>query len=108
MLKYKTVIISSIVYNNTPKKEMLIGVSKETLERATSPFAEAIKENAKDGWAFHSMFSMHQRLARQKTVLEKIFGWIPLLGPAIFPRMKMECYEGIEYPIYMLVFVKEE
>ncbi len=91
MLVYKTIVIPSTVYNYASKKEMQLGISNDTLKSATSPINDAIKEHAKNGWAFHFISSMQQRLARKKTLLEKIFGWFPIIGPACFPSMKTEC-----------------
>ena len=108
MLQYKTVCVPSVIFNNATKKEFKEGLSQETISKAIDPIRETIEVEAKGGWTLHSVQTVEQNIARQKSLMEKIFGWIPFIGSWLFPTMKQEVYIGIECDIHVLVFVKEE
>ncbi len=55
----------------------------------------------------HSIECLPQKVARKKGILELLLGWIPLLGGWLFPTMKTECGEGVDFYMYVLVFSKE-
>lgn len=106
MLQYKTSCIPSEVYSKATKHEFRTGLTKKTADAALAPVGLAIENEAKGGWTLHSIECLPQRIARKKTLMEKIFGWIPFIGPWIFPTMKAET-SGVDFHLYVLVFVKE-
>ena len=108
MLQYKTICVPSVIFNDVTKKEFREGLSQETISKAIDPVRETIEAEAKGGWTLHSVQTIEQTIARKKSLMEKIFGWIPFLGTWLFPTMKQEVYLGTECDIHVLVFVKEE
>lgn len=107
MLEYKTTCIPSSTYKNATKKEFERGLSVETANKALSPVGMAIQNEAKGGWTLHSIELLSQKIARKKTIFEKLLGWIPIVNLLFFPTMRRETTEGYEFFIYTLVFVRE-
>lgn len=107
MLQYKTTCIPNICYKGVPKSEFERGLSTGTVNKAIAPVGHAIENEAKGGWSLHSIECMPQRMAREKGILETLLGWIPILGNWLFPSMQHECRDGVDFYIYVLIFVKE-
>ena len=107
MLQYKTVAIPAYTFNDVTKAEFRNGITVGTANKALEPINKVVEEEAKGGWTLHSFQCIPQTIARKKSLMELIFGWIPFIGSWIFPTMKQEVYIGVEMHIYTLVFVKE-
>lgn len=107
MLQYKTTSIPATKFGDITKGEFRSGLTLNTCNKAIAPIGKAIEEEAKGGWTLHSIECLPQTIARKKSLMEKIFGWIPFVGSWIFPTMKQEVYHGVEVYMYVLVFVKE-
>lgn len=107
MLQFKTTSIPNVPCNGVKKKEFLNGLTVETCNRALAPVGQAIQDEAKGGWCLHSITCLPQRVVRKKSILELLFGWIPILGDSLFPNMKEQCGKGLDFHMYVLVFVKE-
>lgn len=106
MLQYKTVYMPATT-NKIRKKEWDDGLlSNSFLNSSVTPFGQKISEEAKNGWTLHSVVTLPVNVTRKKSFIELIFGWIPLLGRWICPRLD-ECYSGINVDVLSLVFVKE-
>lgn len=105
MLQYKTVYLPGTAAQ-IKKKEWDAGFSTSLISSTVEPFGQMISEQAKGGWTLHSVVELPVNITRKKTFLEKIFGWIPILGRLLFPRMH-ECYSGVSKNVLTLVFVKE-
>ncbi|MCD8373178.1 MAG: hypothetical protein LUD27_07755 [Clostridia bacterium] len=107
MLQYKTTCIPNPCYRGVEKSEFKHGLTVETGNKAIAPIGQAIQNEAKGGWSLHSIECLPQKIARKKGILEKLLGWIPILGSWLFPSMLRECYDGVDFYMYVLVFVKE-
>lgn len=107
MLQYKSICIPDVKYDGVPYEEFKKGITVETGNRALAPINAAINEEGKRGWTLHSLELIPQTFKRQKSMMEKVFGWIPLLGKALFPTMIQEVKFGTEFKIYVLIFVRE-
>lgn len=107
MLQYKTTCIPATSFNDVTKREFKHGLTLNTCNKAIAPVGKAIEDEARGGWTYHSMSVIPQNIRRKKTLMEKIFGWIPFIGSWIFPRMKQEVYFGVELYLYVVTFVKE-
>ena len=107
MLQYKTTCIPSTTFNDVKKSEFRKGLTLNTANKAIAPIGKAIEDEARGGWTLHSIESIPQTIARKKSFMEKLFGWIPFVGSWLFPTMKTEVYHGTEVYLYVLVFVKE-
>ena len=108
MLQYKTTCIPATKFGDVTKQEFRSGLTLSTGNKAIAPVGQAIEEEAKGGWTLHSIECLPQTIARKKSLMEKIFGWIPFVGSWLFPTMKQEVYSGVEVYLYVLVFVKED
>jgi len=108
MLKYKTVCIPEFTFNDVKKAEFRDGITVGTANKAIEPVSKVMEDESKGGWTLHSVQCLPQTIARKKTLMEKIFGWIPFIGSWIFPTMKQEVYLGKQVHMYILVFVKED
>lgn len=71
---------------------------------ALEPIANAIQAEAMGGWILHSCTVIPATIWRKKGLLEKIFGWIPIIGILFTPKEP----EMINPYYYSLVFYKEE
>ena len=107
MLQYKTVAVPTKPAKRVFKKNYQNGIPQKFVDELTAPIDEIILSNSKEGWVLSSMSETTTKLPRKKTLGELLFGWIPILGPAIFRGMVEECVIGIDYTFNILVFVKE-
>ena len=107
MLQYKTTCSPNVPCRGVSKSEFYNGLTVDTCNRALAPVGQAIQNEGKGGWTLHSIQCLPQKVARKKGILEFLLGWIPLLGGWLFPTMKKECGEGVDFYMYVLVFVKE-
>ncbi len=105
MLQYKTVYMPGTT-TKIKKSEWDAGFSSALLDSSVTPFGQKISDEAKGGWTLHSVVALPVNVTRKKTIIEMIFGWIPLLGSWICPRLN-ECYLGKSMEVISLVFVKE-
>ncbi len=108
MTKYKTTSIPNVPYRGVKKKEFYRGLTVDTCNKAVAPVGQAIENEAKGGWALHSIECLPQKISRKKGILELLLGWIPLLGSWLFPSIKTEVKEGVDFYLYILVFSKED
>ena len=108
MLQYKTTCIPATKFGDVSKLEFRTGLTVDTCNKAIAPVGKAIEDEAKGGWTLHSIECLPQTIMRKKSLMEKIFGWIPFVGSWLFPTMKQEVYVGTEVHMYVLVFVKED
>ena len=106
MLQYKTVYMPGTTSKITKKAWDGGLFSNSLLDSSVAPFGQKISEEAKNGWTLHSVVTLPVNITRKKSIIELIFGWIPLLGRWICPRID-ECYSGKTIDVLSLVFVKE-
>lgn len=100
MVEYKTVALPK-TYLECKNKDLY---KQETIDTAVSPVANAIATYAKEGWHLHSINTISAEIIRKKGLLEKLFGWIPLIGRLFIPVINPEDY----YPDYCtLIFQRE-
>lgn len=107
MLQYKTTCIPATSFGDVSKAEFKAGLTLDTCNKAVAPIGKAIQDEAKGGWTLHSISNIPQNIRRQKSTMEKVFGWIPFIGSWLFPTMKQEVYIGVDVYLYVLTFVKE-
>lgn len=79
-------LIPSQPLRNVPPKEFSGGMSVDTANAAVKTVEAVIAEEANSGWILHSVNEIHKLIIRKKTILEFIFGWIPILGKFICPN----------------------
>lgn len=105
MLQYKTVPLreSSTLIS---KKDWDNGFSLSDKDSTVSQIEKIINDLALSGWTFHSVSRLPMNIKRKKTILEKLFGWIPIINTILFKRLG-ECYIGVDTSVQMLIFVKE-
>jgi hypothetical protein len=77
----------------------------ETARLAVAPYAKTIEDEARGGWALHSLTLIKARVVRRKGILEILLGWIPVIGGLFKPKKNNADYYEPEY--YIAVFVKE-
>ncbi len=106
MLQYKTTCMPSIAYT-IKKKEFENDITLDIANKAIAPVGSYIEAEARGGWKLHSVTIIPQCFKRKKTIFEVLLGWIPILGPLMFPRMYDETVQGHDKDMYVLVFVKE-
>lgn len=99
-------LIPSQPLRNVPPKEFSGGMSVDTANAAMKTVEAVIAEEANSGWILHSVNEIHKLIIRKKTILEFIFGWIPILGKFMCPNIG-ETRNGVPCLMYMLTFVKE-
>lgn len=99
MLQFKTVALPATEI--TVKGEEMYTV--ETANKVLAPIGQVIQNEAKGGWTLHSYVVIPATVIRKKGILEKIFGWIPILG--FFFRSKDP--DVITPNYYSLIFQKE-
>lgn len=107
MTQYKVTSIPNVPYRGVKKREFYRGLTVDTCNKAVSPIAQAITNEAKGGWKLVSIDCLPQKISRKKGFLELLFGWIPLLGGLLFPSMRLECNGGVDFYLYVLTFEKE-
>lgn len=107
MIQYKVTSIPNVTYRGAGKREFHHGLTVDTCNKALAPVGQVIQNEGKGGWLLHSIECLPQRVTRKKGIFEFLLGWIPLLGNLLFPSMKQECREGVDFYLYVLVFTKE-
>lgn len=106
MLQYKTTAIPCTTFDGATKEDFSYGLSYDTASRSVSLIGEIIESETAGGWTFHTIQNMSQRIKRKKTLIEIIFGWIPILNRFLCPRIG-EATVGSDFSVYCLVFVRE-
>ena len=109
MLQYKTICLPlSQKKGIKAKKYYRSLISIENVTKAMEPVSATIQSETMAGWSLHSISSVPIRTARNKSIREFLFGWIPLLSRFLFGDViERECKTGVDVPVYVLVFVKE-
>ena len=108
MIQYKTTSIPNVPFKGVKIKEFEKGLTVATCNKAVAPIGQAIEAEGRGGWTLHSIECIPQKMCRKKTLFELLLGWIPILGNWMFPSMRQECKEGVDFGIYILVFSREE
>lgn len=76
MTEFKTVAI--------PATEIMVKgkamYSLDTANKVLAPIANHITEEAKGGWELHSLVTIPATVYRKKGILERLLGWIPIIG----------------------------
>lgn len=81
-------------------------MSVDTANAAVKTVEAVIAEEANSGWILHSVNEIHKLIIRKKTILEFIFGWIPILGKFICPNID-ETRNGVPCLMYIAHFREE-
>lgn len=107
-MQYKTKCIpASIITGVNAKDYFYRGITEEEADTAGKNISKLIDYEAKQGWSLHSVEQIETRIKRKKTIIELLFGWIPVLG-AIICRDINETKVGSLYPCYFVTFVRED
>ncbi len=108
MVKYKTVSIPNQVFKGVAKSEFERGLTVATANKAIAPVGKVIENEARGGWHLHSIEVIPQKIARKKGLFEFLLGWIPILGNWLFPSMREECVDGVDFYMYVMIFARED
>lgn len=98
MLQFKTVALPATEITVKGKEMYTV----ETANKVLAPIGQVIQSEAKGGWSLHSYVVIPATVHRKKGILEKLLGWIPIIG-WLFPKQPDEIYPKY----YSLIFVKE-
>ena len=99
MMQFKTVALPATTIT-VKDKDMY---SVETANKVLAPIGQRIMEEAKGGWDLHSYVVIPATVYRKKGILERLLGWIPIIG--FLFRSKEPDVIHPEY--YSLIFKKE-
>lgn len=99
MTQFKTVAIPATQLTVKAKDMYTV----ETANAALAPIAQRIQDEAKGGWTLHSYVVMPATIIRKKGILERLLGWLPIIG-FLFRSNKPD---EIHPNYYTLIFFKE-
>ncbi len=99
MMQFKTVALPATEITVKGKDMYTV----DTANRVLAPIGQRIQEEAKGGWTLHSYVIIPATVWRKKGLLERLLGWIPVIG-GLFGAGKPD----VEFPqYYSLIFQKE-
>jgi hypothetical protein len=104
MLQFKTVALPATEVTVKGKDMYTV----ETANKVLAPIGQAIQNEAKGGWSLHSYVVIPATVHRKKGIVEKLLGWIPIIGPILGFLCGWNRHPDVINPeYYSLIFVKE-